>query len=398
MAFKSISGEVVIVKKVGSPWDLFDSKKFDSEMLYSHNILLGHNRYATTGKINSVNAHPFECGSIIGAHNGTLNTKHLLADSQDYDVDSENLFHNMDVHGVEDTSAKMGGAYALTWIDEEDGSINFLRNKDRPLHYVHTLDGKTIFWASEVWMLYSILDRHGIKHGEAKMFEVHKQYSLAIDDVYPAHATKLAEFLITDIPAYQVYKNPPVGLRLADKKEKEILSNNVEVARKYRAYIGKMIDFQVTGSTTSVQESFITGTLITSIPSVEIKVRVYAPVDSELWNQLSGSPKDFTGKVKSMSCMKGGYCLMDIRTVEEVYDDVILETMEGDFYEEPSYHTYNGKLLTHNEWSLATSKGCAWCGESPLESEEDELVWIDSSEFMCAHCASQDEAKEMCNI
>ncbi len=45
------------------------------------------------------------------------------------------------------------GAWALTWYDKKDGTINFLRNKHRPLFYAYTKDFDRLFWASEWRMI-----------------------------------------------------------------------------------------------------------------------------------------------------------------------------------------------------------------------------------------------------
>jgi hypothetical protein len=155
---------VKMAKQVGDPFQLFDHKTFDKVFSGLQRVMIGHNRYATTGMVNRNNAHPFENDTIVGAHNGTLTTKHLLADPRNYTVDSENLYHHFDKHGVRDALKYMGGAWALTWWDKEAETINLLRNKERPLYVAFSEDEKCFFWASEDWMLEVALGRHGIKH------------------------------------------------------------------------------------------------------------------------------------------------------------------------------------------------------------------------------------------
>lgn len=56
--------------------------------------VMGHTRYASTGEVTIKNAHPFELGSLIGAHNGIvanhqeLNVRH----QRTCEVDSEHIF------------------------------------------------------------------------------------------------------------------------------------------------------------------------------------------------------------------------------------------------------------------------------------------------------------------
>jgi len=96
-----------VVKEIGTAWDFLASREYDVACAGYHNVLMGHNRWATRGKINARNAHPFEFPNIIGAHNGTLTTTYQLDDHYKFEVDSENIFHHMNKNGVEDTISKL---------------------------------------------------------------------------------------------------------------------------------------------------------------------------------------------------------------------------------------------------------------------------------------------------
>lgn len=156
---------VKVAKIASHPFDLFDSGKFKSAVIGSASkVFIGHNRSATTGKVNTINAHPFEFGHIVGAHNGTLDsvTWARLEEELGYktDVDSAAIFACFEKFGVEDTISMMTegatpstGAWALTWIDTSDKTLNFLRNKHRPFWLCYTEDFSRIAWASEYPML-----------------------------------------------------------------------------------------------------------------------------------------------------------------------------------------------------------------------------------------------------
>lgn len=152
-----------IAKEVGTPYALFDTKRCESIWKKLNRVLIGHNRSATVGTVIRKNAHPFDMETIIGVHNGTLRNKWKLDDSADYTVDSENLFHHMEKNGVKQAIDIVDGAYALVWWDKFEYELNFLRNKERPLYITRTTDDKTIFWASEKWMLHVACDRNNIK-------------------------------------------------------------------------------------------------------------------------------------------------------------------------------------------------------------------------------------------
>lgn len=118
------------------------------------NAIIGHARWPTKGGNDLAACHPHRSGHIIGVHNGTM---HRVNGEQVKDKsDSVMLFESFAKVGVEETIKESEGAYALVWIDEDDGTINFLRNEQRTLHFKNIGWQKnisTMFWASEPSML-----------------------------------------------------------------------------------------------------------------------------------------------------------------------------------------------------------------------------------------------------
>jgi hypothetical protein len=162
--FASIAnnGDSKIAKIASHPINLFDTSRFKSALAGSSSkAFLGHNRLATRGVINEVNAHPYEFGHIVGAHNGTLETrdKWALEDAlgEKFDVDSQALFAAIAKLGIEEVipmltssdNATNSSAWALVWYDKEEGSINFLRNAHRPLWYGYETGFKRLLWGSQ---------------------------------------------------------------------------------------------------------------------------------------------------------------------------------------------------------------------------------------------------------
>ena len=143
-------------------------------------VLIGHNRFATQGAINAVNAHPFSHGKIHGAHNGTLTDQTLLPDHAKFVVDSENIIHALNVQDTKKTVESLEGAFALTWFDSDDSTLNFVRNSQRPLHYVYTKGGQ-LFWASEKWMLLAALTRQKIEYNRVVECKVGTHYQFPIN-------------------------------------------------------------------------------------------------------------------------------------------------------------------------------------------------------------------------
>lgn len=158
-------GKPTIVKMATHPINLFDSKAFTAALSgYYSKAFIGHNRAATLGAVNDLNAHPFQFGDIVGAHNGTLEKSSWVdlefASGVKTDVDSAAIFACINEIGIEETIKLMEegktsstGAWALVWYDMKDDTINFLRNEHRPLWWALNDDGDKVIWASEWEMI-----------------------------------------------------------------------------------------------------------------------------------------------------------------------------------------------------------------------------------------------------
>lgn len=160
-----------VVKMAVPALYLMETKLFDQKVTTGKSVLLGHNRFATVGKINRANAHPFEFEHVIGAHNGTIaySDRDCIIGGDKFDTDSEGIFNMINELGVEQTIPELYGAWALVWYDKRDHSINFIRNSERELYYVLAEDGKSLWWASEAGMLHAALRRRGIAYETAWM-------------------------------------------------------------------------------------------------------------------------------------------------------------------------------------------------------------------------------------
>jgi hypothetical protein len=195
------TGLAAVAKAAVNPIDLFDMQKFKDALNYSKaKAFIGHNRLATQGQVNNINAHPFEVGSVVGAHNGTLETrdKWALEDAigEKFDVDSHALIASIDMFGITETIDMLHegrdsqkGAWALTWYDGDAKTLNFLRNRHRPLWYAWAKDFKRIFWASQWEMIdamakMSVIDLY-VEDGTGYkfwQFESDQLYTLNIDE------------------------------------------------------------------------------------------------------------------------------------------------------------------------------------------------------------------------
>ena len=148
------NGKVEISKLASHPIDLFDTKRYGTAITASMSVaLIGHNRLATKGIVNNTNAHPYQYDHIVGAHNGTLSASSWKALEEilgePTNVDSQAIFACIAKIGIDETVKHLQGAWALVWADMEEGTLNFLRNDQRPLWYANSEDFKRVFYASE---------------------------------------------------------------------------------------------------------------------------------------------------------------------------------------------------------------------------------------------------------
>lgn len=177
------------VKRVGTPEILLDTKSYDKQIMSGPTkALIGHCRAKTVGLNTNKNAHPFDFDKVIGVHNGTLKGHYQHEGWAKIDVDSELLYYHIDKVGIEEAlpTFDADGAWALVFWNKEDNTINFIRNKERPLWFTHSKNLDILLWASEPWMLSAAMrsiDEWEPEEGNARRWElpVDTLYSFSLD-------------------------------------------------------------------------------------------------------------------------------------------------------------------------------------------------------------------------
>lgn len=130
-------------------------------------ILVGHTRYPTKGGTDISNVHPHHFpGQLSGVHNGTLRkvrNQYLTGDQSD----SNAFYKHVTEVGFKEALKQVDGAYAMVYVDYTTGTLNFIRNSQRPLFFALVSwgnAGRTAYWASEEGMLRFVLDRRKVKY------------------------------------------------------------------------------------------------------------------------------------------------------------------------------------------------------------------------------------------
>jgi predicted glutamine amidotransferase len=387
------------------------------------NLLLGHNRAATQGAISADNAHPFNFGTVYGAHNGTLSNTTQL-DKPRLSVDSMSLYDHIASNGLEDALVKANGAYALTWFDSSNGTINFIRNSQRPLFWCLSSDGQTMFWASEVYFLQRAAKKARITLGTIYDLREMHHYQIALPPrVGLMSDKKFGKFRIKKSKGFQwsMY-NGGSGSRFSARAAANISrlptpthtpSMTTKKFRAGNAFIikhdaRKPITFRVVGSEFPMNDAAYIKAYVVGDEDVEVHI---APMQgTPTWTFINQNHKYFKGR---LSRFKSGYLLIKPSTVEAVAAPTSifvppvskeLTDLTGAAHpdhpfvglDEPfediageTYRVRDNEYVSRAEYLRLIAAGCCVCGDPVQEEDEDSLEWFMDSP-VCVRCCIED--------
>lgn len=388
----SSTREIDIFKRACDPVELSLFSRFSSIVNQQKRVLLGHNRAPTHGANNKSNAHPFQFGKVVGVHNGTLEQAAMnrLENRSWFDTDSEQLYWNIEHHGVKEAIAKASGAWSLVYYDGEDNTINFLRNEERPMFYVFTKDRKRMFWASELWMLQGILNRNRIET-EDKMWATatDTHYSWAI----PNHGQVFGEPSRFRCPGKE--REPVVhtgrfgayGFGYGDwdwreeKRQREKRATAAEKARKEAEEAGKAEEKVVVPFAKAPEQG---------------QLLLPAPSDSSSSSSTSENTSIGVGGLIKPNTIKVHQ--IGRESLERLELKNLQKLADGKW--RPPYHDKDGVVLPRFKWNQAVQDGCVNCGHSPEWGEyckfgPDLNTASGSKIFVCEKCSLDPETVQI---
>lgn len=335
------NADTQIMKSTVPGYEFLDNPRIDSFLKLNDLCWIGHNRYGTIGGNVRKNAHPFEVldddGDVllVGAHNGTLKNKHVLKDHTNYGTDSEALFNEIAVSGLEETIKKVDGAWALSYFDHVEEELRLLRNKERPLHYAFEEEEHTFLWASEAWMLRIVCQRNNIKLKDDKV------YMMQEDTLYRVPAPKkLNEVLVLHKKGGLVGKDPAFfhperwgrtgGHAETQQKATEKAQQAAQEARE--------------------GQKLLTGT----------------PTVCSTHNHKNGETPPSSNVVSSQKPSEQGSNVVDFLGIKK-------------------YKGYGGSLISTRELVSQLKDGCSWCEIEAIDPAE-RYGWLDEGKPVCVKC------------
>lgn len=384
-SIKKVGGDVIVAKSLGDPYQLFDSKSFDRALKASSKAIIGHNRYATTGAILTKNAHPFEFNTLVGTHNGTLSNKWRLDSASSFSVDSENLYHHIEKKGLRDAIDVAEGAWALVWWDKIEETLNFLRNDERPLFFCYEEKERTLFWASESWMLHAALSRANLKYTPIKQFEEDVHHSIHIDDNAEMFKPNLREMKKTVKPPVvdNTFKNPVYTFPSQDNTSKK--DHGVSSSKKQTPYtLTKGVRLETLSLITDIHGNDYISCFDKQNPSNII--RLYHRKTDTIVNFIG---EDIIGDINSH--VSGGE-MGEYYKVSPWSVTLVLDEKEAD---DQLYATANNKFLPKKDWERLYPT-CSWCTASLFPEESNRFTT--DGDCLCPECSVDKQISNYVNL
>lgn len=364
-------------------------------------VLIGHNRYATKGEVNVENAHPFvtQDENIIGAHNGTVYNYILdRIGKNPFETDSEFIYNSIAERGLKETVKYLdGGAYALTWWNKEENTINILRNNERPLYIAKS--GGAIVWASEKWMIDVASSRVGCEVSDVGMVNIdkHLKYHIPSEEVRPEIEEVKPEKRVYSFRegsntasqgnySYRSNYDSNVSYLNNGKPRIKLTSLNKLLRTQVRVVANRICTDSSGHNYMDMSIIEVLGDIDKDFDMSTVSVRAYlngSKISQDLLMELFDDKDEeetyfITVKLKKLkasdSSGKQFYGIVDLRSIEMIEQYVFEEETEGTEAEEKV------------EWYKKTKQGCCHCNAMVTYENRKEVFWVSNDTFFCEDC------------
>lgn len=421
------TGETVeVFKSLGPTPDFFlqHRKTWASRDFSKHfpHTFIGHNRYATQGKVTVDNAHPFEFDNVVGAHNGTVDKYSLrkFDGYKEYDVDSQIIYSHLNNHTIDEVWADADGALALTWWDKRTDKLNIIRNMQRPMSIVYSDDDKTVFWASEVGMIYLAAHRQGFKLKQPVEVPPNRLFTFGVKDGRMYHSERdLPPFVKK--PVVQHYGGYQCGLddwnddwmpckqqgsRFQSKRKQGpiVMGPSSKLPKKPVEAVEEKHDGKMMIITEFHDNPGNANAFGYTPDGTPVRVNIGMQHADDAKNKIIGrgatkgyylAPKLFNSALPSNSLWvqwdkliwckfkPGHYLIRGEDKTWEIQRVIELPSNVEKLFNLPGYE---GKEYTLGAWKNRTSCGCLMCKTIPKADEAETLTWINDEDHVCASC------------
>ena len=418
----SAKPDVEIFKSLGGPSDLFyeHNKAVRSKTLTYKpvNIYIGHNRFATQGKVIPENAHPFEFENVVGAHNGTVDMKSLrnFEGYTKYDVDSQIIYsHLSHTKSIDDVWKDADGALALVWYDKVEKKLNLIRNSQRPLFVAYAENDKAVFWASESWMILAAAYRNGIK--------LHDVIEVVPNRLYTFDTVKIGTILEKDRVFHTWRDLPPFVVKPVVQSYQQNYGKNYgrggydddhwdyfrqpNLAKTGTKPVEKRSNnFLITEFHDNIMAPGAVGnTQDGSLIKVNIPVSKYEDAKEKILARGKGGYY-FASKIhRSALDPSNFWCNWEDCQWAKLKPEVTIKVGATGAFSIEKQETktefapwFNECVyLTRAKFETLTEVGCGCCDRSAKWEERNELLWATREIYFCGECKDKDLVKEIIN-